>query len=142
MKPLDFYRLGLDVADNADNEPQQRMAVGRLYYGLHHEACCRFFRENVNSPPLGRGSRHIQLQTRFNSSDDPRSKHVAQLLNDLRLLRVQADYEIVPPFTVGTIPLSGKQFLVLAVRRAHWLLVALENYSPGEAEDGCRCPVA
>ena len=43
MRPLDFYRLGVALAYSADSETLQRTVINRLYYGLHHEACCRFF---------------------------------------------------------------------------------------------------
>ena len=44
MKPLDFYQLGVRLANSGRTEAEHRAAIGRLYYGLHHEACCRYFR--------------------------------------------------------------------------------------------------
>ena len=40
MKPLDFYRLGVEMASSSVTEAEHRTAIARLYYGLHHEACC------------------------------------------------------------------------------------------------------
>ena len=37
MRPLDFHRLGLRLAQDAVTEAQQRIAVTCLYYGLHHK---------------------------------------------------------------------------------------------------------
>ena len=142
MRPLDFYRLGLSLSENADAEAAQRTAVSRLYYGLHHEACCRYFRTNPASGPLDSGRRHTELRNRYNSPDDPKSRTVGRLLNDLRMLRAEADYEMVPPLRFRNRPMDSRQFLNLAVETARQLLDALDEYSSGEAEDGCRCHVA
>lgn len=142
MRPLDFYRLGLSLSETADAEAAQRTAVSRLYYGLHHEACCRYFRANPGSEALNVSRRHVELRDRYNSPDDPKSRKVGILLNDLRILRSEADYELVPPLRFKSRLLDSEQFLNLAVETARQLLDALEDYSPGEAEDGCRCPRA
>ncbi len=142
MRPLDFYRLGLSLSETADAEAVQRTAVSRLYYGLHHEACCRYFRTNPESEALNISRRHVDLRDRYNSPDDLKSRTVGRLLNDLRMLRSVADYELVPPLRFRNRPLAPQQFLSLAVETARQLLDALEDYSPGEAEDGCRCPLA
>ncbi len=39
MRSLDFYYLGRRLAESAITEAEYRTAIGRLYYGLHHEAC-------------------------------------------------------------------------------------------------------
>ena len=140
MRPLEFYRLGLSLSETVDAEAAQRTAVSRLYYGLHHEACCRYFRANPDSEALNIGRRHVDLRDRYNSPDDPKSRTVGRLLNDLRMLRSEADYELVPPLRFRNRPLEPPQFLGLAVETARQLLDALEEYSPGEAEEGCKCP--
>ena len=140
MRPLDFYRLGLAVASNATTEPAQRTAVGRLYYGLHHEACCRFFRVNPGANPLQRDRRHSDLRNRFNHLGDPRSRAIGGLLHDLTRLRAEADYNIGSPLRFRNRVLSPQAMLRTALASARQLLAALEGYSPGEAEDGCRCP--
>ena len=142
MRPLDFYRLGLAAASNATTEPVQRMAVGRLYYGLHHEACCRYFRVNPNADPLHRTQRHSELRNRFNSLNDPGSRTIGGLLHSLLTLRAEADYNISAPLRFRNRVLSPEAMLRTALASARQLLAALENYSPGEAEDGCRCPTA
>ena len=38
MRPLEIYRLGLRLAGSATSEAERRNVIGRLYYGLHHEA--------------------------------------------------------------------------------------------------------
>ncbi len=138
MRPLEFYRLGAATAPAAQSEAEQRTVVGRLYYGLHHEACCRFFRENPNSVPLNRTRRHTDLKDRYNLPPDQSSKMVAILLNDLRFLRTQADYELIQ-IRYRSRTLTGQQLVNTATTLAAQLLRALENYSPGEADDGCDC---
>ena len=146
MRPLQFYRLGIDLAQGTSlealQEPLQRTAVGRLYYGLHHEACCRYFGKNPSSSPLNRNRRHTDLRNRFNSDVDPISKTVGNLLRVLMELRAEADYELAPPLKFRNRPIDVRQFMDLAVEHSRQLLDALETYSPGEAEDGCNCPVA
>lgn len=139
MKPLEIYRLGVTEAPNASSEAQQRMLVGRVYYGLHHEACCRFFRDESASAPLTRTSRHIDLCTRYNALTDSRAKRVGQLLNDLRVLRSQADYELGQISYRGR-TLTGASCLDTALRLGRELLRHLDSYFPGEASDGCNCP--
>lgn len=116
------------------------MVVNRLYYGLHHEACCRFFRENPMSGPLNRNRRHTDLRNRFNNLSHPESRNVSRLLNDLMALRAQADYRLTPPLRFRNRQLNVQQLVGLALVSAQQLLDALEAFSPGEAEDGCNCP--
>ena len=142
MRPLEFYQLGISLSQDAAAESLQRTAVGRLYYGLHHEACCRYFRNNPTSRPLDRNRRHTDLRERYNRDVDPKSKDIGVLLNDLMTLRAEADYQLTPPLRFRSRSLETKQFLGLAVNTAQQLLDALEEYSPGEAEDGCKCSQA
>ncbi len=139
MKPIEFYQLGVAQAPNASSEAMRRMIVGRIYYGLHHEACCRYFRENPGSIPLPRQQRHVGLHQRYNTLTDATAKSVGNLLNDLRRLRVQADYEL-GQMTYRGRALSATQCLNIALMRGQQLLKQLERYSPGEATDGCHCP--
>ena len=139
VKPIDFYHLGVAEAANASSEARQRMVVGRVYYGLHHEACCRYFRENPASVPLPRQQRHIELCRRFNTITDSRAKRVGNLLNDLRWLRAQADYQL-GRITYRNRVLDVAQLLSTALRLGQELLQQLDLYSPGEAQDGCDCP--
>lgn len=142
MRPIEFYWLGISLSQDAEAEAVQRTAVGRLYYGLHHEACCRYFRTNPQGQPLNRNRRHVDLRERYNGDDNPKSKEVGTLLNDLLTLRSEADYQLVLPLRFRNRSLDAKQVLDLAVETARQLLDALEEYSPGEAEDGCKCPHA
>ena len=143
MKPLEFYRLGVAIAQRATTEPEHRTAVNRLYYGLHHEACCRFFRRNPNADPLRRDrSRHTELQSRFYRQQSPDAKDVGRLLNNLRQLRNESDYNLAPPLRFRDRHIPAQQLAGVGLRLASELLQALETYSPGEAEDGCICPQA
>lgn len=139
MKPIEVYQLGIAEAPSASSEAQQRMLVGRVYYGLHHEACCRYFRDEPGSIPLTRTSRHVDLCARYNALTDPRARRVGQLLNDLRMLRAQADYELGRISYRGR-TLSGATCLNTALRLGRELLQHLDSYFPGEASDGCNCP--
>ena len=141
MKPLDFYRFGLTTAPDADTEAEQRTVIGRLYYGLHHEACCRYFRENPGAPPLGRGSRHAQLARRFSASDDVANR-IRRLLKDLLNMRRISDYELGSLITYQKREIDSRTLMGMALIVARELLDALDTYSPGEAPDGCDCPTA
>ena len=142
MRPLDFYRAGVALADVASTESLRRTAVGRLYYGLHHEACCRYFRKNPGAPPLDRNRRHAQLADRYRNSPEPAAKEIGRCLRDMARLSREADYELVPPLRFENRSISDEQLMRLALDISRQLLAALERYSPGAAPDGCRCPVA
>lgn len=140
MRPLEFYRLAVAIAPSAVSEPVQRTVIGRLYYGLHHEACCRFYRENPNADPLERNSRHASLLRRLNQPTNPKAAKVANLLRQLRNLRTQADYNL-GHMHINRRPVTATQILNTASNVAEQLLQALDSYSPGEAPDGCVCRV-
>ena len=141
MRPLDFYRAGVALADIASTESLRRTAVGRLYYGLHHEACCRYFRKNPGAPPLDRNRRHAQLADRYLNSPEPAAQQIGRRLNDMARLRREADYELVPPLRFENRSIDSHELLDFALDISQRLLAALERYSPGAAPDGCRCPV-
>ena len=139
MKPMEYYNFGAGLASKASTEAECRTVVGRLYYGLHHEACCRYFRENPNGTPLNRNGRHTELHRRFNSPGNAISQKIGQELNQLRILRNKADYEL-GSLLHGNRSLTPREFMELALQSSKRLLEALEAYSPGEAPDGCNCP--
>ena len=142
MRPLEFYRLGVAIAQRASTEPEHRTAVNRLYYGLHHEACCRFFRRNPYANPLNRNRRHTDLRDRFSGLDALDAQKVGALLNELMSLRSQSDYRLTPTLRFRNRPIPAQQIAGVGLSLASELLQALETYSPGEAEDGCNCPQA
>lgn len=139
MRPLDFYRLGLQIVETAASEAEFRTAIGRLYYGLHHEACCRYFRENPGAPALDQGSRHSLLQERFSLFGSISSNNVAQLLRQLSRMRNISDYELASPVRYNNFQVSPSQFMKMASIVAQELIQALDEYSPGDASDGCDC---
>ena len=141
MKPLDFYRLGLSLAETAKSEAEQRTVVNRLYYGLHHEACCRYFRNNPDSEPVYASRRHSELRNQYTSHADERANTVGQRLHYLIELRRLADYQLAPPLSFRGQTLDPLEFMGMALEAGRQLLDALEDYSPGEAEDGCTCLV-
>ena len=141
MRPLDFYELGLEIANSAKTEAQQRTAINRVYYGLHHEACCRHFRTEGGQQPLNQNRCHTDLRNRLNDSLDPKAGEVGQLLGGLMRLRGEADYQLQPPLRYQNRPFTPEQLMLRALYLGEDLLDALEGYSPGEAADGCRCPV-
>ena len=142
MRPLDFYRAGMALADVASSESLRRTVVNRLYYGLHHEACCRYFRENPGAPPLDRNRRHAQLVDRYRNSPEPAGKEIGRCLKDMARLRREADYELVPPLRFKNRSIDSRELVDFALDISQQLLAALERYSPGAAPDGCRCLVA
>ena len=141
MKPLDVYRFGVRLANVGRTEAERRAAVGRLYYGLHHEACCRYFRENPGAPPLGRGSRHALLIARYSALHAIPARRIQRLLRQLSRMRNTSDYELASPMRYRGKAYSAVQLMRAAVVVAEALLAELEVYSPGEANDGCYCPV-
>lgn len=141
MRPLDIYQLGMRLADSGRTEAEHRAAIGRLYYGLHHEACCRYFREHPGAQPLGRGSRHAQLIERYSGLRVNETRRIQRLLRQLSRMRNLSDYELVSPVKYRGKERSARELMGLAVLVAEELLAALQDFSPGEAEDGCYCPV-
>ena len=139
MKPVEFYKLGVAAASTVASEAERRTVVGRIYYGLHHEACCRFFR--VNGPPYLKrgGSRHMRLVEAYRKPKGSNAAmRVGSLLDQLRLLRNTADYDLAG-MTFNRKPINDNELLAVAVKTGELLLKALEQYSPGEAADGCQC---
>ena len=141
MRPLDLYRLGLRLSTFASTEAEQRNVVGRLYYGLHHEACCRYFRENPGALPLSRGSRHLRLSERYGSQNSEVAQVIARLLAQVSAMRNLADYELKPTIQYEGHTLGSAQLMTQTLTVAENLLTALDDFSPGEAPDGCDCPV-
>ena len=107
--------MGLVLASQVATEAECRTVVGRLYYGLHHEACCRYFRENPNGTPLSRNGRHTELHRRFNAPSNARSQLVGRQLNRLRIMRNKADYEL-GNLSYGSRTLTPVQFMDLALQ--------------------------
>ena len=139
MKPIDFYNWATQAAPGASSEAELRTVVGRLYYGLHHEACCRYFRVHPNASALERRRRHADLRNKFNTAPDPVYKKIGNLLGDLIELRVLADYEMGQLNFRGAV-LTPDILLWFAQIYANDLLEALQEFSPGEAGNGCNCP--
>jgi hypothetical protein len=140
VKPIEFYNLGVAVAPKVASEAERRSVVGRIYYGLHHEACCRFFRVNSRGSYLGRDrSRHTALVAMYrNSRGNIVALRISNMLDQLRRLRTTADYDLAA-MTFNNRPISEADLLATAVKIGELLLRDLEQYSPGEADDGCQC---
>ena len=142
MKPLEFYDLALELARDEPTEARQRVAVGRLYYGLHHEACCRLFREYPFDQPLRRNGRHTDLINRYARLRTDSADAVAWLLRQLAAMRNEVDYQLESKLRFDGRSYSPDELLSLALDVSGQLLDALEAFSPGEAPDGCACPTA
>ncbi len=140
MRPLDFYKLGMHLARTASVDAEYRTVINRVYYGLHHETCCRYLRFLPTPQPLNSNQRHTELRNRLNDPGNPPSGEVSQLLGSLMRMRTEADYQLNPPLRHRNRSYSSEQLMVEAVRLGEDLLEALERYSPGEAPDGCNCP--
>ncbi len=139
MRPLDFYKLALQMVETATTEAECRTVISRMYYGLHHESCCRYFRENPGAAPLGRGSRHLRLIERFLLSGSDAADSIAWSLSQLSQMRNIADYELTDPVSYNNRQIPLIQFMTMASIVARELYQALEDYSPGDAPDGCEC---
>ena len=142
MRPLEFYRLGQRLAESANTEVERRTVVSRLYYGLHHEACCRYFREYPYDAPLPRNGRHTALIHRYGGKPGTGERDIARELNNIRRMRNTSDYELGHPVRFGQRTLGSAELMHFALIVADSLLAALEDFSPGEAPDGCDCPTA
>ena len=129
------------MADSASSEPEFRAAISRIYYGLHHESCCRYFRREISPAPLNRNRRHTELTDRFKISSDPAGAGISVRLNNLRMMRSEADYQLVLPLRYIGRSYSVERILERSVSIGEELLELLEEYSPGEAPDGCECRV-
>ena len=138
MKPIEFYNWAVVMSANQLPESGQRTIVGRLYYGLHHEACCRYFRENPKSNHINMRNRHAELSVRFNAMTDGTAKTIGNLLRELKQLRAIADYELAH-FPSTKRPRTAHGMVQSALAKSQQLLHALEMYSPGDAADGCQC---
>ena len=141
MKPLDFYQLGLQLSASAVTEAECRNAIGRLYYGLHHEACCRYFRAHTGATPLGKGSRHARLIERYKLLGNRDARRVQRHLGRLSSLRNISDYELDSAMRYRGKTYRPADLMGTAVTVATALLAALETFSPGAAVDGCVCRV-
>ena len=141
MRPIELYNWAIALAQNAATEAEQRSVVSRLYYGLHHEACCRYYRKNPAASPLRKRNRHAELSITFNSASDATAKSIGNLLKDLRDLRAQADYDLSPQTYYRGNRMNWQSLVTIAVVFGEQLLEELEQYSPGEAGEGCPCLV-
>ena len=142
MRPRDFYDLSLSLSATAQTEAERRTAVNRLYYGLHHEACCRYFRRNPHSQPIPTNRRHGELSQRFNNPLLPQETAIANEIRSLLRMRTECDYEISSPLRHQRRAVSPEEMLRLATTTAKKLWAALESYSPGGTPDGCECKTA
>ncbi len=140
MRPLDIYQLGLRLSGSASSEAEHRNVIGRLYYGLHHEACCRYFREQPNAPPLGLGSRHYQLIQRYDILPVAQAGNIPRLLRQLSYLRNISDYELANRVRYRNRTYTTQELMRMAIGVSSSVLAALEAFSPGAAADGCVCP--
>lgn len=143
MKPLDFYRWAVTEAATATSEAQCRSVISRLYYGIHHEVCCRYFRGTPPASPLPSQSRHSELRNRLNDAQRPRLATMANLLGQLLHMRTEADYQLTLPLRLrnGRNVDTACALVQHATRIGEELLRELEAHWPGEAPDGCECKV-
>ena len=136
MRPLDFYDLGVRLAESGQTDAERRTAVSRVYYGLLHEAACRYFRENPDAAPIPRNRRHAAVRERLGDSVAPAGAEVAKFLRNLAWMRGECDYQIGAElrFERGTMALGS--MVAQALATAADCLAALDAYSPGESADG------
>ena len=142
MRPLDLYELGQQMAHSARTEAEQRTAVNRLYYGLHHEACGRYFQTAIQPQPLNRNRRHSDIRDRFHRSFDQDGMRVAQLLGELMQLRGVADYQLPSRIRGMHSIQSAEQLMRRSIGVSEQLKSALDRYSPDETPDGFEFPEA
>jgi len=142
MRPMELYQFGVRLASYANTEAEFRNAIGRVYYGLHHEACRRYFRQEPAAPSLERGRRHNLLIERFHDPTDATVNDISNLLRQLSRMRNIADYELRNTVLLSRRSLDSNQLMTFALLVADELLQALETYSPGEASEDSECRVS
>jgi hypothetical protein len=140
VRPIEFYHLAVASASIASSEAEHRTIVSRLYYGLHHEACCRYFRANPTACHLKFRNRHPELSRRFHDPTDPTAMQISYDLRDLKQLRGLADYDLAL-LRFGPQTLNSQQLMTTALNMAQRLLKCLDSLLPGVATDGCPCYV-
>ena len=133
MRPLDVYDLGVQLAGQAGTEAEKRAAVSRLYYGLHLEACCRYFRENPDAASIQRNRRHALLRVTFEEMRTPLARRISMRLWRLGEMRAECDYRIAGPLQFERMAITIDDLLTEALITAGALLADLDAYSPGEA---------
>ena len=121
-------------------ESLQRTVISRLYYGLHTR---RVAGTSERTPCLGHlgataGTRICEIDSTETLNNIQNCRYSPARLKELR---EEADYQLAPPLRFRNRSMDARQFMDLAVEHSRQLLAALETYSPGEAEDGCDCPV-
>lgn len=142
MQPLQFCNLGREMALSAKSDAEFRTVVNRLYYGIHHEVCCRFFARNPLARPLNSRNRHSELRNRLNDPLVPDRVVMARRLGTLLEMRTEADYILTAPFRIrGRTIASSDVLMTEALKIADALLNDLDKQWPGSASDGCECKV-
>ena len=114
MRPLDIYDLGFRLAEQGTSEAEKRAAVSRLYYGLHLEGCCRYFRENPDAPPIERNRRHALLRGAFEGLRTPLARRIAARFRRLGEMRAECDYRIDGPLRYEGTPITIDAMLARA----------------------------
>ena len=142
MRPLNFYDLGLRLVEEGRTEAEQRTGVSRLYYGLHHEAACRYFRENPDAPPIPRNRRHAALREVFRALGTPLGADIASRLRRLAWMRGECDYRVGAPLRYAGAEEPLSTTVSRALTTAADCLAALDAYSPGESADGSEWRVS
>ena len=143
VRPLQFYRLAwpwlrvLHQSRCKNRYDAQSSAVFTTDFTTRRVAGTS--ERTPRLSPLNRNRRHTDLRDRFNSDVDPISKTVGNLLHVLNGAPEEADYQLAPPLRFRNRSIDARQFMDF--EHSQQLLDALETYSPGEAEDGCNCPV-
>ena len=142
MRPLNFYDLGLRLAEEGRTEAERRTGVSRLYYGLHHEAACRYFRENPDAPPIPRNRRHAALREVYRTLGTPLGADIAFWLEHLAWMRGECDYRVGAPLRYERVEVALPTMVAQALETAAACLAALDSYSPGESADGSEWRVS
>jgi hypothetical protein len=117
ITPADLCQVG-DTLLAAADEPHQRSAMSRHYYGAYHR--CVAWAETL--PHLGHaslgpaGGKHQQFVNQLKNpdsqcSDDEKkkSRRIGALLDVLRIRRAAADYNISDPMAAGDPSLQAVQ---------------------------------
>jgi uncharacterized protein (UPF0332 family) len=106
----DFLEFAKNLSE--DSEINLRNAVSRTYYAAYH-ACSEIYRPNG----VQNGGVHKHLVDSLKKSPDSHDRKIGFILDQLRLLRISADY-----FLAETLSIEDKK---LAIKQTERLLLEL-----------------
>jgi uncharacterized protein (UPF0332 family) len=121
MNGREFLNTARHLASRG-NEADGRSSVSRAYYAVFHAARDLLTAQRFRVPRADRA--HKYLYFRLNNCGDSRVENAAILLDNLRSLRNEADYDVRRPWIANAVP--------DAIADAQNVLQVLDALAPAE----------